>query len=192
VQAIARHPLIDAQAVPEHWLPPSHVPSAGRTVQEAEKLICPWLHIALLSNNQNVGVLSMSFFSLSQNIGSYQTLWSKSTLSHLKPGQYFFSPLPYTPEINSTDGVNGGSVVKSAWPLSCVWSLLGILLPCFGQLAVNQKLQAALEDWGWNTNQHPLKKLFWFPKPTQPALMLICAINVSISTFSSKVLGHSV
>jgi len=110
VQAIARHPLIDAQAVPEHWLPPSHVPSAGRTVQEAEKLICPWLHIALLSNNQNVGVLSMSFFSLSQNIASYQTLWSKSTLSHLKPGQYFFSPLPYTPEINSTDGVNGGSL----------------------------------------------------------------------------------
>ena len=53
---------------------------AARTVWEAEKLKCPLLCTALLSNNYNIDVLSTSFSSSSQNKVSYQMLWRKNQL----------------------------------------------------------------------------------------------------------------
>ena len=52
-----------------------------RTVQETEKMKCPWLCTALLSNKWNVGVLSTLFFSWSQSMVSYHTIWRKNGLS---------------------------------------------------------------------------------------------------------------
>ena len=45
---------------------------------EAEKLKHPWLCAAVLNNTENITVLSTLFFSQSQNIVSYQTLWRKN------------------------------------------------------------------------------------------------------------------
>lgn len=52
-----------------------------------KKLKRPWLCVEQLSNNRSIDVLSTLFFSQSQNIATCLTLWRKSTLSLLKPGQ---------------------------------------------------------------------------------------------------------
>lgn len=59
---------------------------ASSLARKHEKLKSPWLCLSTAQQQLNISVLSTLFFSEIQNTASYQPLWRKLTLIHVKTG----------------------------------------------------------------------------------------------------------